>query len=40
MPGKRLNSQAQSLVLSVLNYFEEEKRNGGPLLPISAVREV
>lgn len=40
MPGKRLNSQAQQLVLNVLDYFEREKQNGAPLISVNAVYEV
>jgi len=40
MPGKVLGSQAQQLVLNVLEYFELEKRNGGPLEPVTSVQEV
>ncbi|KAI4467866.1 hypothetical protein MML48_2g00005411 [Holotrichia oblita] len=39
MPGKRWNSQSQELVLNVLEYFEREKENGGPTLPVNAVYE-
>ncbi|CAH2002227.1 unnamed protein product [Acanthoscelides obtectus] len=39
MKGKTLSSQSQGLVLSLLNYFQQEKGNGGPLLPLLAVQE-
>ncbi|CAH2005541.1 unnamed protein product [Acanthoscelides obtectus] len=39
MKGKSLSSQSQGLVLSLLNYFQQEKDNEGPLLPLSAVQE-
>ncbi|CAH2003277.1 unnamed protein product [Acanthoscelides obtectus] len=39
MKGKTLSSQSQGLVLSLLNYFQQEKDNGGPLLPLLAVQE-
>lgn len=39
MPGKQLNSQSQELVLKLLHYFEMEKENGGPLVPINCVQE-
>ncbi|CAH1962594.1 unnamed protein product [Acanthoscelides obtectus] len=32
-------SQSQGLVLSLLNYFQQEKDDGGPLLPLLAVQE-
>lgn len=37
---KPLSGRAQEMVLSLLNYFEMERENGGPLLPVSAVRDV
>ncbi|CAH1961781.1 unnamed protein product [Acanthoscelides obtectus] len=40
MKGKTLSSQSQGLVLSLLNYFQQEKDNGGPLLPLIAVQEI
>ncbi|CAH1992314.1 unnamed protein product [Acanthoscelides obtectus] len=40
MKGKTVSSQSQGLVLSLLNYFQQEKDNGGPLLPLLAVQEV
>ena len=40
MPGRILKSQAQQLVLNLCDYFEMERRNGGPLLPVSSVQEV
>ncbi|KAL1492343.1 hypothetical protein ABEB36_010604 [Hypothenemus hampei] len=36
---KPLNSSSKKLVASLLNYFEIEKENNGPLIPISAVRQ-
>ncbi|KAL1510012.1 hypothetical protein ABEB36_004670 [Hypothenemus hampei] len=30
MPGKILSTQAQQFMLNLIDYFEEEKRNGGP----------
>ncbi|CAH1998799.1 unnamed protein product [Acanthoscelides obtectus] len=39
MKSKTLSSQSQGLVLSLLNYFQQEKDNGGPLLPLLAVQE-
>ncbi|CAH1953597.1 unnamed protein product [Acanthoscelides obtectus] len=39
MKGKTLSSQSQGLVLSLLNYSQQEKDNGGPLLPLLAVQE-
>ncbi|KAK5650056.1 hypothetical protein RI129_001085 [Pyrocoelia pectoralis] len=36
---KHLNSTAKKLVASLINYFEKERDNGGPLLPLQAVRE-
>ncbi|CAH1970170.1 unnamed protein product [Acanthoscelides obtectus] len=39
MKGKTLGSQSQGLVLPLLNYFQQEKDNGGPLLPLLAVQE-
>ena len=40
MPGKILGTQAQEFVLNLCEYFEMEKRNGGPLEPLSSVQEV
>lgn len=37
--GSVLKSQARELVIKVRNYFEAEYQNGGPLLPLSQVRE-
>lgn len=37
---KPLNSQCQRLVASLIRYFEKERENKGPLLPLTAVREV
>ncbi|KAL1502440.1 hypothetical protein ABEB36_007581 [Hypothenemus hampei] len=39
MPGKILGTQAQEFVLNLCEYFEMEKRNGGPLEPLSSVQE-
>ncbi|KAF7266544.1 hypothetical protein GWI33_020053 [Rhynchophorus ferrugineus] len=36
---KPLNSQSQKQIASLINYFERERDNGGPLLPITCVRE-
>lgn len=35
--GQTINSQKQQCVLNVREYFEKEKNNGGPLLPLSNV---
>jgi len=40
MRGKTLNAQAQQLVLNLCEYFELEKRNGGPLEPVTSIQEV
>ena len=37
---KHLNSRSKELVASLINYFERERDNKGPLLPLTAVREV
>lgn len=37
--GATLKSQARALVKRLREYFEEEKRNGGPLLPVSRVTD-
>ncbi|KAF7282135.1 hypothetical protein GWI33_003124 [Rhynchophorus ferrugineus] len=37
---KPLHSQSQKLNASVIGYFEQERNNGGPLLPVQNVREV
>ncbi|XP_071050804.1 uncharacterized protein [Onthophagus taurus] len=34
-PGATLSAQSQHLVLNLLNYFEAEKRNGGPLINLN-----
>ncbi|KAL1506725.1 hypothetical protein ABEB36_006032 [Hypothenemus hampei] len=39
MPGKRLNSQAREFVAKLLKYFSDEKDNGGPLKPMTSVKE-
>ncbi|GLV46126.1 hypothetical protein CBL_05187 [Carabus blaptoides fortunei] len=39
MPGKILNSQSQQYLLNVVEYFEREKENKGPLLPVQAAIE-
>ncbi|KAK5640400.1 hypothetical protein RI129_011211 [Pyrocoelia pectoralis] len=36
---KHLNSTAKKLMASLIDYFEKERDNGGPLLPLQAVRE-
>ncbi|CAH0549433.1 unnamed protein product [Brassicogethes aeneus] len=36
---KHLNSRSQELVSSLIRYFEAERDNNGPLLPLTAVRE-
>lgn len=38
--GKALNSQSQQLVLNLLEYFEREKENHGPLISLDAIQEV
>lgn len=40
MRGQTLKAQAQQLVLNLCEYFELEKRNGGPLEPITSIQEV
>lgn len=40
MRGQPLNSQSQELVWSLINYFQKEKENNGPLIPLDAVLEV
>jgi transposase len=37
MPGSVLNSQSQQLVVNLIEYFEKEKENMAPLLPLSSV---
>jgi hypothetical protein len=37
---KPLRKQSKELVSALISYFERERDNGGPLLPLSAVREV
>ncbi|KAK5650260.1 hypothetical protein RI129_001289 [Pyrocoelia pectoralis] len=36
---KHINSTAKKLIASLIDYFEKERDNGGPLLPLQAVRE-
>ncbi|KAF7266541.1 hypothetical protein GWI33_020050 [Rhynchophorus ferrugineus] len=36
---KPLDIQSQKQIASLINYFERERENGGPLLPIKCVRE-
>lgn len=38
--GRTLHTQAQQFVLNLLQYFEREEENGGPLILVSAVQEV
>ena len=38
--GKTLRSQAQHLVVNLLDYFEREKEHGGPLLPLNCIQQV
>lgn len=40
MPGKSLNADVRDIVKKLIDYFKQEERNGGPLLPVHAVREV
>jgi len=40
MRGRPLSSQCQEMVISLLEYFQAESENGGPLLPVTAVRQV
>lgn len=37
---KAFCSRCKSLIASTVANFEEERDNGGPLMPLSAVREV
>ncbi|KAI4455464.1 transposable element-related [Holotrichia oblita] len=37
--GGTLRSQSQQLILNLLEYFEREKQNDGPLLPLSSVQK-
>jgi hypothetical protein len=37
---KPLRKQSKELVSALISYFERERDSGGPLLPLSAVREV
>lgn len=37
---KHLNSRCKELISSLISYFEKERDNNGPLLPLTAVREV
>ncbi|GLV45974.1 hypothetical protein CBL_02924 [Carabus blaptoides fortunei] len=39
MAGKVLNSQSQQYLLNVMEYFDKEKENKGPLLPVQAAIE-
>ncbi|CAG9833274.1 unnamed protein product [Diabrotica balteata] len=36
---KQLNSRCRELVACLIDYFEQERINGGPFLPLNAVRE-
>jgi hypothetical protein len=36
---KKLNSRCKELVASLANYFEQERDNNGPFLPLTSVRE-
>lgn len=35
-----LPKQSKELIASLIRYFELERDNGGPLLPLTATREV
>lgn len=37
--GRTLNSQCRELVIKLQAYFERESQNGGPLLPVTQVKE-
>lgn len=37
---KQLSSSCKEMVSSLITYFERERDNGGPLLPLTAVRDV
>ncbi|KAF5278250.1 hypothetical protein FQR65_LT15739 [Abscondita terminalis] len=39
MPGEVLNSQSQMFVIKLLQYFEHEKENGGPLISVLSVQQ-
>ncbi|KAF5284861.1 hypothetical protein FQA39_LY16933 [Lamprigera yunnana] len=39
MPGEVLNSQSQMFVIKLLQYFEQEKENGGPLISVLSVQQ-
>ena len=39
MPGSVLHKTAKNLVLNLLEYFQNEKDNGGPLLSVNSVQE-
>lgn len=36
--GRVLKGQSRQLVLRLYDYFEKENQNGGPLIPVSQVR--
>lgn len=40
MPGKQLKLQSQEFVVKLLQYFQSEKENGGPLISVNCVQEV
>ncbi|KAF5284689.1 hypothetical protein FQA39_LY16941 [Lamprigera yunnana] len=40
MPGEVLNSESQMFVIKLLQYFEQEKENGGPLISVLSVPQV
>lgn len=40
MPGKRLLPSEQQFVIKLKEYFEKERDNGGPLLPLTSIQEV
>ncbi|KAF5299159.1 hypothetical protein FQA39_LY02332 [Lamprigera yunnana] len=39
MAGEVLNSQSQMFVIKLLQYFEQEKENGGPLISVLSVQQ-
>ncbi|KAL1487766.1 hypothetical protein ABEB36_015601 [Hypothenemus hampei] len=36
---KQLNSRCKELIVSLITHFEQERDNGGPMMPLNCVRE-
>ncbi|KAK4885613.1 hypothetical protein RN001_001884 [Aquatica leii] len=39
MPGRRLGSRGKELVANLIEFFQQERDNGGPFIPVTSVRK-